>query len=214
MLTARTEAGPARFGVPQSGGTATGTPVCAGETTGAQPAMFVLRRGDRGADEAEPDARSRASAAPDGVARRCAERSAERGGAGQRRGGAVSQLFADRHDRRGAARADGAGTARVPVQERASRAARGAPGSGDRAQHPAEQRDQDGGGSRLAARRLERDLRAQRRAPLARAAARRRRPAAVRRRRGAVRAQLRGARRCSGGLLAGRATDPAHAAVA
>ena len=128
--------------------------------------------------------------------------------------GAVSQLFADRHHRRGAARADGARAARVPVQERASRAARGAPGPGHRAQHPAEQRDQDGGGSRLAARRLERDLRAQRRAPVARAAARRRCPAAVRWRRGAVRAQLRGARRCSGGLLAGRESDPAHAAVA
>ena len=43
---------------------------------------------------------------------------------------------------------------------------------------------------------------------------RRRCPPAVRWRRGAVRAQLRGARRCSGGLLAGRKSDPAHAAVA
>ena len=83
-------------------------------------------------------------------------------------------------------------------EERASRAARGAPGPGHRAQHPAEQRDQDGGGSRLAARGLERDLRAQRRARALGLPPRRRCPAAVRWRRGAVRAQLRGARRCSG----------------
>ena len=184
------------------------------ETTGAQPAMFVLRRGDRVADEAEPDVRSRGSAVPNSVHGGFAKRSAGPGGAGQRRPGAVSQLFLDRHHRRGAARADGARAARVPVPQRASRTARGAAGPGHRAQHPAQQRDQDGGGPRLAARGVERDLRAQRRAARARAFARRRCPPAVRWRRGAVRAQLRGARRCSGRLLARRTSDPAHAAVA
>ena len=72
---------------------------------------------------------------------------------------AVSQVLADRHRRAGASGAHGGRPRGIPVRCPAPRAARGAQRPSGRAQHPAQQRPQDGRGPHLAARGLERDLR-------------------------------------------------------
>ena len=66
MATARTDAGPALSYMARGAAMAIGTPGCAGETTGAQRAMFLLCRGDRVADDREDSDELVAELAPVG----------------------------------------------------------------------------------------------------------------------------------------------------